>query len=473
MRSLALKLTLAFLFVGVIGAGLVALFVGWQTQNQFDNYIYNLYQNELGQLSNQLSDYYAQFGNWDGIPPIVILDQFGPESPGGGQRPGGRRYSEFLTVTLVDENRVVVSSSQQYEVGEKIPRRETSKGVPIELDGETIGWVIVGSLSNPQDRAESPSPESDFLANVNRATIYSALGASLIALFLGFLLARSLTRPIGELKKATRIVAKGELGHQVPVRTKDELGELAASFNQMSADLSQANQARRQMTADIAHDLRTPMSVILGYSESLKDGRLQGSQETYEILHQEARHLSHLIEDLRLLSLADAGELPLIKRPVPPQGLLERVALAHIPHAEEKGVTIRVVENSELPNINVDPERMTQVLGNLVSNALRHTQSDGSIVLAAEKQDGHMLITVQDTGSGIPAEDLPHIFERFFRGDRVRQRTGSSGLGLAIARSIVEAHEGTITAESAEGQGTTFAINIPIGDVPPTTDDDE
>jgi signal transduction histidine kinase len=141
---------------------------------------------------------------------------------------------------------------------------------------------------------------------------------------------------------------------------------------------------------------------------------------------------------------------------------LERVALAHIPHAEEKGVSIRVVENPNLSNINVDPERMTQVLGNLVSNALRHTQTNGSIVLAAERLNGEMIISVQDTGSGIPAEDLPHIFERFFRGDRVRQRTGSSGLGLAIARSIVDAHGGRITAESEEGQGTTFQIILPI-----------
>lgn len=465
MRSLALKLTLAFLCVGVIGAGLVAVFVGWQTQDQFDQYIYDLYHDDLLDLSAELANRYEAHGNWDDIETILIRDQFNPFGPPGGGNPGsggGRRYNnEWLPVTLVNEDRVVVNGGGQYEVGETMTRRETNKAVPIELNSETIGWLVVESFGSIQNRAESP--ETAFLANVNQATIYSAVGASVIALLLGVLLARSISHPVGELKSATRIVAKGKLGHQVPVRTKDELGELATSFNQMSADLAKANQSRRQMTADIAHDLRTPMSVILGYSESLKDGRLQGSQETYEILHQEARHLSHLIEDLRLISLADAGELPLIKRPVPPQGLLERVALAHIPQAEEKGVSIRVVENPNLPNINVDPERMSQVLGNLVSNALRHTQSEGSIVLAAERHDKQVVVTVQDTGSGIPAEDLPHIFERFFRGDRVRLRTGSSGLGLAIVRSIVEAHGGKISAESEEGQGTTFAITLPIG----------
>ncbi len=459
MRSLALKLTLAFLVVGVIGAGLVAVLVGWQTQNQFDRYIYDLYHDDLVELSNQMAAHYQQYGNWDGIT-ILIRDQFSPfEAPTGGVPGNSHRKINLLPVTLVNEDRVVVSGGYEYSAGDRMSRRETNNGVPIELGGETIGWVVVESFG---DVRETDSPESDFLLNVNRATFLSAIGAATIALILGGLLARSISNPVGELTNATKVVARGELGHQVPVRTNDELGELAASFNQMSADLAQANQSRRQMTADIAHDLRTPMSVILGYTESLKDGRLQGSQDTYEILHQEAKHLSHLIEDLRLLSLADAGELPLVKRPVPPQALLERVALAQLPQAEDKGIAIQVKAMPDLPVVELDPERMTQVLGNLVSNALRHTPTDGMITLSAKQLDSQdLMITVQDTGSGIPTEDLPHIFERFVRGDRVRQRTGSSGLGLAIARSIVEAHGGTITAESEEGQGTTFKIILP------------
>lgn len=465
MRSLALKLTLAFLFVGVIGAGLVAVFVDWQTESQFDQYIYELYHDDLVELSGQLVDHYQVHGNWDSIETILIREQFTPfQGPGvgsGGPPGGGRRGHYWLPVTLVDKERVVVNTSQNYTAGDQVSRRETNKGFPVALNDETIGWIMVDFYGGSSIPAESP--ESDFLANVNQATILSALGASLIALILGVFLARSISHPVGELTTATRVVARGELGHQVPVRTNDELGELAASFNQMSADLAQANQSRRQMTADIAHDLRTPMSVILGYTESLRDGRLQGSQETYEVLHQEARHLSHLIEDLRLLSLADAGELPLIQRPIPPQAFLERVALAHMTQAEEKRVTLQVEQRQDLPIVELDPERMTQVLGNLISNALRHTPAGGTISLAAEMPDNdHLLMTVRDNGSGISGEDLPHIFERFFRGDRVRQRTGSSGLGLAIARSIVEAHGGTLTAESEEGQGTTFTITLPI-----------
>lgn len=467
MRSLAFKLTLAFLFVGVIGAGLVAVFVGWQTENQFDQYIYDLYYDDLVFLSDQLSDHYEEYGNWNGINTILIPNQSnsfesGVQPPQGGVH-GSRRGYGWLPVTLVNEDRIVVNNGQKYHAGDSLSRRETNGGVPIEVNGDTVGWVVVEPFSGGSP-VPAGTPESIFLANVNEATILSALGASLIALLLGVVLARSISHPVGELKTATRVVARGELGHQVPVRTNDELGELAASFNQMSADLAQANKSRRQMTADIAHDLRTPMSVILGYTESLKDGRLQGNLETYEILHQEARHLSHLIEDLRLLSLADAGELPLIRRPVPPLGFLERVALAHMAQAERQGITLRVQEQSDLPMVELDPERMTQVLGNLVSNAMRHTPAEGTITLEAKRVDnGHLAFTVQDTGSGISADDLPHVFERFFRGDRVRQRNGSSGLGLAIARSIVEAHQGTITVESQEGEGTTFIITLPIG----------
>jgi signal transduction histidine kinase len=465
MRSLALKLTLAFLFVGVIGAGLVAVFVGWQTESQFDQYIYDLYHDDLLTLAGQLSAYYHEYGSWDGISSstILIREQFDPSNGQRGNPPGGyRRGNEWLPVTLVDADRVVVNNGHQYMAGDQLSRRETNEGLPVELNNETVGWIVVESFGRIE-QSQSNSPESAFLANINRATIFGALAASAIALLLGVVLARSISRPVGEITAATRVIARGRLGHQVPVRTEDELGELAASFNQMSADLDRANQSRRQMTADIAHDLRTPMSVILGYTESLKDGRLQGSQETFDIVHQEARHLSHLIEDLRILSLADAGELPLIQRPIPPQALLERVALAHMSQAVEGGINLEVKEQTDLPHVDIDPERMTQVLGNLVSNALRYTLPGGTISLAANKiNDQQLTLTVQDSGNGIPAEELPHIFERFYRGDKVRSRTGSSGLGLAIARSIVEAHKGTISAESQEESGTTFTITLPI-----------
>ncbi len=257
-------------------------------------------------------------------------------------------------------------------------------------------------------------------------------------------------------------MARGKLDQRVVVRSRDEIGELAASFNQMSIDLARASQLRKQMTADLAHDLRTPLSILRGYTEGLQDGRLNGSTKLFTIMHGEVEHLQRMVEDLRVLSLADAGELPLNKRSVDPRALLERAGLAYIMEAEQQGVALRVETPENLPSISVDTDRMAQVLNNLVSNALRYTHA-GEIVLQAQSDHGEVQLQVRDTGSGIAAEDLPFIFDRFYRADKARQRSDSvtSGLGLAITKAIVEAHDGSIRATSQLNHGTTFTITLP------------
>jgi signal transduction histidine kinase len=300
--------------------------------------------------------------------------------------------------------------------------------------------------------------------------LYAALGATLIALPLGLLLARTLTRPLRELTAASRAMAQGDLEQSVTVRSQDELGELALAFNQMSAELARANQARRQMTADIAHDLRTPLTVIKGYAEALRDEDLPPTTATFDTIYWEAEHLSHLIEDLRTLSLVDAGELTLNCRPASPRDLLERTAAAYLPQARGLGIALHVDPAPGLPPVHVDPERLAQVLGNLVGNALRHTPGGGRITLAAGQLAGSIHLIVQDTGTGIAPDDLPHVFDRFYRGDAARETDeGESGLGLAIAKSLVEAHGGTISVSSTRGEGTTFVIALPSQ--PQTTPD--
>ena len=270
----------------------------------------------------------------------------------------------------------------------------------------------------------------------------------------------TLTRSLREMTAATKLLAKGELGRQVQVRSRDELGILAASFNQMSAELAHSNDLRRQMTADIAHDLRTPLSVIAGYTEALSEGKLSGNAEVYEVLHQETQYLRRLIDDLRILSLADAGELPLQFQPVSPQACLEQALNRYLFTAGEKNISLRLEAGPGLPLVNGDPERLNQVFDNLIGNALRHTPSGGEILLTARPADGQVQFQVRDSGTGIAPEDLPNIFNRFYRGDKSRSGEGESGLGLAIAKSIVTAHGGTITVESTPGQGATFTIYL-------------
>jgi signal transduction histidine kinase len=253
-------------------------------------------------------------------------------------------------------------------------------------------------------------------------------------------------------------MAKGNLKQHVPVRSRDELGELAAAFNQMSADLDRLNLSRRQMTADIAHDLRSPLMVIGGYMESMREGVLQPTPERLDTIHAEVQHLQRLVEDLRTLSQADAGVLTLNRVALKPLALLKRMAKSYEHQAAQSKVSLEVQAPADLPEIQLDPDRMAQVFGNLISNSLRYTPEGGRIVLAARQEKGTLVFSVQDNGQGISAEDLPHIFDRFYRADPARTQGGESGLGLAIARSFVEAHGGSVSAESEVGKGTLIKL---------------
>lgn len=450
MRSLTSKLTLAFLFVGLLGAILVAFFVKQSTQREFDLFVLDRH---LTTLTKNLSEFYQTNGGWQGVNAVFEQNRSNLTGPDGRLLPLTLVGSDGRVVFVVDPDR------SRYRPGDDVSAYKRELGMSIKANGKVAGWLLLSPFRSPPDRG---TPEAAFLARMSRAIIYSALGAAAFALLLGVVLARTLSRPIRELTAATRAMAKGDLDQRVTVRSRDELGELAASFNQMSADLAEANRLRRQMTADIAHDLRTPLSVILGYTEALADSKLQGTSETFEIMHDEARHLSHLVEDLRTLSLADAGELPLTRRPVAPQALLDRTVAAHKAQAQQQKISLAIKAEPNLPEVEVDPERMAQVLGNLVCNALRYTPAGGEIVLSAEALPHTLLLRVRDTGAGINPEVLPHIFERFYRADKSRSQNGESGLGLPIARSLVEMHGGNISAESTPGQGATFTISLPL-----------
>lgn len=447
MHSLTLKLTLAFLVVGLIGAILVAVFVGQQTQREFDKFVLDSYQTDM---VDSLAAVYKERGSWDDIDAIVV------------RMPWRRRGPEFarVPVTLVDADGVVVYGGKRFKMGQRLADNELKRAIPVEVDGRTVGRLLFA----PPDRAaiQRAAPEATFLSSVNRAIRMSALAAIFVALILGLLLARGITRPIRKLTAATQAVARGQLGLKVDVSNKDEIGELAASFNQMSTDLARGSELRRQMTADIAHDLRTPLSVILGYTEALADGKLQGTPEMYGIMHDEARHLQHLIDDLRTLSLADAGELSLQRQPTMPKAPLERTAAAHASQAKRQDIELRIEATDDLPLILVDRDRMAQVLNNLVSNALRFTPEGGEVILAARADAENVYLEVKDNGVGIPKNELANVFERFYRVDEARTvEEGESGLGLAIAKSLTEAHGGAISVESEEGVGTTFVVALP------------
>ncbi len=451
LRSLAVKLTLAFLFIGLTGSILVTVIVQQRTRNAFNQFIMNQDQQTL---AANLAVYYQTHGSWSGVgQDISSLQAFVPTGPtqirthGPGPAP----------VVLIGTDRVIIYSNLSGEIGQKVSNKTLNGAIELTSNNQTVGWLVL----TPIDSNFSPNtPESNFLSSVNQATLVSAGVAVLLALGLGGALAFTMTRSVRELTEATVEIAQGRFGKQVKVRSKDEIGKLAASFNQMSTELDKATQIRQQMTADIAHDLRSPLSVIIGYAEALSDNKLQGTPEVHNILLQEAKHLDHLVDDLRLLSLADAGELPLNLQPTQPCALLERVLARHAVTARQQQIDLHIEAKDDQSQVNVDVERMVQVLDNLIQNAFRYTPEGGQVLLSSQADDGQVVLKVKDTGKGISAADLPHIFDRFYRGDKSRQDTGESGLGLAIAKSIVEAHGGKIRAESAPGQGAEFTISL-------------
>lgn len=447
MRSLVWKLLLAFLGVGIAASLLMAGLIGWQTRLEFERFIGNRYRTAIVPL---LANYYRVNGSWQGADEVLSAAVWARAPEGAGQV-----ARNFAVLTLVDASGRVVYTVPP---GERVRRLNVIGRLPIVVNERTVGWLLFRFNSVP-----AGTPEAEFLGRTWRVIFIGILLATMMALLLGLILARTLARPLRQLIAATRAMAKGALGTQVDIRTKDELGELGSAFNSMSTDLARSLQLRRQMTADIAHDLRTPLSVILGYTEALSDGKFAGDASIYAILHDEATQLSRLIDDLRMLSLADAGELPLQRNVMPPRELLERAAAAHRVKAEQKGVHLHVAAPLDLPRVDVDPERMQQVLGNLVSNALRYTAAGGEIALRGDVVDGQVALHVQDSGSGIEPGELPFIFERFYRGDRSRHsNSGESGLGLPIAKSLVEMHKGAISVASHVGEGTTFTIVLPV-----------
>lgn len=451
IRSLVVKLTLAFLLVGLTGSILVTVIIQSRTRAAFNNFIIN---QEQQSLVDNLVQYYQTTGSWVGVSnDITFLRVIPPMQPSGGpdNSTGGSPF------TLVGPDRMVVYSNQPYEVGQTISKNSLTGAITLQTNNQNIGWLIL----TPIQRNFTPNtPEGNFLRNVNNATLLSALVAVLLAVVLGGLLAFTMTSSLRDLTDATVEIARGRFGKQVKVRSKDEIGKLAESFNQMSLDLAQATKTRLQMTADIAHDLRSPLSVITGYAEALSDNKLPGNQEVYNILLQETKHLDRLVDDLRLLSLADTGELPLNFQPTPPKVLLERMVARHMVAANQHHIDLQMQSVNDLPQVNVDVERMSQVLDNLIVNAFRYTPEGGMVLLSTALNSGFIQIKVKDTGKGISPEDLPHIFDRFYRSDKSRQHNGESGLGLAIAKSIVEAHNGKISVESTPGEGAEFTITL-------------
>lgn len=444
INSLNFRLLLAFALVIVVTIGSVFFFTYWTTRSEISQFGERMELMQARRVEAELSTYYYRQGSWEGIQPFVA--QWGNLY--------GRR------IILTDNDGVVVADSKGELLGKAY--EADMPGIPMSPPWEkgAIGILYLGPGVPPE--IDIASLHIVYGA-IGRFFIWGGLVAVAIALLLTFVLSWRILAPVKALTQAARRLGKGDFSQRVHVRDKGEVGELAQSFNSMASDLERAEQLRRNMVADAAHELRTPLSNIRGYLEAIRDGIKKPDSDTIRSLDEEASSLSRLVDDLQELSLADAGELKLICRKEDISKLIDEAVAALQPQAAAKGLMLAVSPPKKLPLVNIDSHRIKQVLHNLLENAMAHTSRGGSVTVEAWQQGSQIRVSVVDTGEGIPAKDLPNIFERFYRVDKSRTRaTGGSGLGLTIAKRLVEAHGGRIEVQSKLRKGSRFTFTLPL-----------
>jgi len=323
---------------------------------------------------------------------------------------------------------------------------------------------VVGYLLPEGGVPELPDNfETLLIERVNRATLLAALISGGLAIMLALILAAVILRPVRSLISAVTQMAGGDLSQRVAIHGKGELTTLGEAFNQMSQSLQTAETHRKAMTADIAHELRNPLAVQRAHLEALQDGVYPLDQENIDLLLEQNQQLTRLVEDLRTLALADAGELTLNKRPVDLAVVCRDALIRYEPQVIAQQIHLTTECGTETLYVQVDKERLQQIFDNLMQNALRFTPLDGEIRLSLHRWKKFAVVEVYNNGPQISEEALEHLFERFYRGDKARDRaSGGTGLGLAIARKLAEAHGGTLTAENHLNGGVTFKLALPL-----------
>ncbi len=365
----------------------------------------------------------------------------------------------------VSENPNVFTQSEL----EQFTRSSQGGRIPSEmLRDRSSDQQVAEEVISDLDSLLIEPPLTDLESSFRRSLILAGLAAMTAGLIFVTFFTRQALSPVRGLTSAARKLGSGDLTYRVPEDRNDEIGELATTFNEMASDLESAELHRKRMTADIAHELRTPLTNIQGYLEAILDGVVKPDAETISSLHSQTVHLSRLVDDLRLLSVAEAGALRLETTPDSLASVIRETTVTFEPRASELGIELAVSTPHDLPNVEIDRTRMRQVVANLVENAFQHTPRGGKVSVIAEREGpASVAFNVTDTGAGIPADELHRIFDQFYRVDPSRNRaTGGVGLGLTIVKRLVEAHGGRLSVTSTPGEGTSFRVILPTANAP-------
>ena len=458
LSSLQVRLIVGFVAALVLALSSVGLYVGYAADREVSRLREKFTEAREARLKLALEEHYARNKGWYQVQPF--LERVGPV------------YGKRLV--LKDTDGQIVGDSRSDKKDFPPGRTRSHRGITIymaEADPKMasiiadkkreVGELTVASADLPERLVEPPL--SRLSQTVNRSLLWAGLVAGGGGLVLVTMMSSSALAPVRTLTGAARRIGSGDLSQRVPVRGEDEVGQLARTFNSMAAGMERAEKQRRSLVADVAHELRSPLSNIQGTIEAMRDGLMDRGDTSLDMLHEQTLHLSHLVDDLGLLAQAEAGDLSLDIRPDSVADAASRSVEAFRARAEEKGVALTLGESKDVPLAMMDRQRVQQVIGNLLDNAIRHTCEGGSVNVDFSVEGSEFVsVAVEDAGIGIAEDELPLVFDRLHRVDPSRTRaTGGAGLGLTIAKRLVEAQGGTISADSEIGRGTRFVVRLP------------
>lgn len=464
----------------VIGVALLtaSLLIGRSAGQAYRSYVAGSRHQRLEQAAALAGQLYAETGSWTEVQTQLNQAKTFAGHQGAGRGKGRQRgqeaeesHSEPGQGGPGESDYLLVDSQSGEPLAGDGPPLDTdllAQAAPVLVNGEEVARLAAVMPLDAMGTAEQA-----MLEQVQRAILWSALVAAGVALLLGALLVSSILRPLRRLEEGVDRVAHGELDARVPVQSKDEIGQLAIQFNQMAASLQEQEALRQRLVADIAHELRTPLSVVQGGLQAILDGVYPLEMDEVRTIHDETQLLSRLIRDLHELAQAEAGRLPLVRQPIDAATALTQMAARFRSLTEPRAIELRVQPPAHPLSVDADPDRLQQILHNLLGNAVRHTPDRGWIELGAKAGAGERVrFWVSNSGPGIPPAQLPHVFERFYRGDASRARetmeaseeggyTSGAGLGLAIVKALTLAHGGQVGVESVVDERTTFWFELP------------